>query len=80
MVSGIVGSIDKVDWVGLKASVGVVIACHGSDVGAGVSGSVAGGAADADTDEVINRVYGLGGRRDQFYGTPRDVYDGIRPL
>ena len=30
VVSGAVGSIDQVGWVGLEASVGVVIACHGS--------------------------------------------------
>ena len=30
VVSGFVGSIDLVDWVGLVASVGVVLACHGS--------------------------------------------------
>ena len=30
MVSGVVGSIDLVDWVGLVASLGVVLACNGS--------------------------------------------------
>ena len=43
VVSGVVESIGLVGWVGLEASVGVVIACHGSGGRAGGLRSSRGG-------------------------------------
>ena len=50
MVSGIVGSIDQVGLVGLEASVGVVLACHGSSGRACVLRFIAGHARDERTN------------------------------
>ena len=58
MVSGVVGSIDMVDWRGLVASVGVVLACHGSGGRADGLRWIAGRARAARTFEVRNRVFG----------------------
>ena len=80
VVSGVVGSIDLVGWVGLVASVGVDLARHGSNGRAHGLRWFERGVADVRTYEAINRVYGLGGKRSQFWRTPRDWYDAYRPL
>ena len=52
VVSGVVGSINQVGWVGLGASGGVVLACHGSGGRADGLRWIAGRARGARTFEV----------------------------